>query len=218
MRLREEASAINPVPRNARKRKSPPSVNPTEQHPPQQQQQLPPQPMLHHLPPPHAMIHPMQGGPLPPHYPYADYSPGGLPPTPPQPSQDPSQQSSSSTAAGRALSSSKRAEQNRKAQRAFRERRDQSVGHKISFHLLISSLLSDMSKHSSRDPSSWMPPSHLQMRPTGVGKKVVPWLTNYVSRMLLSALPSARLLSYLLVSLSLQSPHHQLILPATALA
>jgi hypothetical protein len=124
MRLRDDPNSINPVTRNTRKRKSPSS---TEQPP--QQLPPPPQQILHHLPPPHAMIHPMQGGPLPPHYPYADYTPGGMPPNPPQPSQDPAQQSPDSAASGRALSSSKRAEQNRKAQRAFRERRDQLVPH-----------------------------------------------------------------------------------------
>jgi hypothetical protein len=86
--------------------------------------------MLHHLPPPHAMIHPMQAapGPLPPHYQYADYTPGGLPQNPTQPPTDQAQQPPpSNSSSGRTLSSSKRAEQNRKAQRAFRERRDQLV-------------------------------------------------------------------------------------------
>ena len=132
MRLRDDATSINPVTRNTRKRKSPSSNNPVDP-PPQLPPPPPPQQMLHHLPPPHAMIHPMQG-PVPPHYPYADYTPGGMPPNPPQPSQDPSP---SSAASGRALSSSKRAEQNRKAQRAFRERRDQLVSHTSLHHYLI---------------------------------------------------------------------------------
>ncbi|KAG6820983.1 hypothetical protein H0H93_008612 [Arthromyces matolae] len=97
---------------NTRKRKSPPITN--EIHHP------------HVLPP---MIHP-----LPPGYPYPDFTPGGLPPPPPppqqqQPPQDqPSPTSAAAAAANpRPLSNSKRAEQNRKAQRAFRERRDQHV-------------------------------------------------------------------------------------------
>ncbi|KAJ6586855.1 hypothetical protein DFH09DRAFT_236231 [Mycena vulgaris] len=76
------------------------------------------------------MINPM--GSLPPGYQYStDFSPGGLPaPNPSATQDDPQHQSQSpppNSQAGRALSSSKRAEQNRKAQRAFRERRDQHV-------------------------------------------------------------------------------------------
>ncbi|KAF9644614.1 hypothetical protein BDM02DRAFT_891257 [Thelephora ganbajun] len=76
-----------------------------------------------------------------------DYSPGGLPPTIPnipvpgavtvpspsniqQPDQipkSPSEENGETPKAGRALAQSKRAEQNRKAQRAFRERRDAHV-------------------------------------------------------------------------------------------
>jgi len=75
-------------------------------------------------------------GPLPPGYTFTnDFSPAGLPPSGPQDDsqqqqQQQQQQSQSpppSAGSGRALSSSKRAEQNRKAQRAFRERRDQHV-------------------------------------------------------------------------------------------
>lgn len=63
-----------------------------------------------------------------------DFSPGGIPP-PQQPQQQPSpgneqsnqQQQGGTGPGGRVLSNSKRAEQNRKAQRAFRERRDQHV-------------------------------------------------------------------------------------------
>lgn len=120
MRLRDDPPPITPAStRNPRKRKSPPSLNPD----PTSQQ-------IHHvLPPPHPLIHSIPPPPIPPFpYPTADYSPGGLPP--PQPPQsDPNQQPSptQSSAAGRSLSQSKRAEQNRKAQRAFRERRDQHV-------------------------------------------------------------------------------------------
>lgn len=80
-------------------------------------------------------MHPLQG-PLPPGYAYAapaDYTPGGLPPGAipgphPNMAQQPQpQQSPQGGATGRTLSNSKRAEQNRKAQRAFRERRDQHV-------------------------------------------------------------------------------------------
>ncbi|PBK73831.1 hypothetical protein ARMSODRAFT_651319 [Armillaria solidipes] len=68
-------------------------------------------------------MHQLPPGAMPP-YQYADYSPGGMPPPPPNPQAD---QSGSASSGQRALSSSKRAEQNRKAQRAFRERRDQHV-------------------------------------------------------------------------------------------
>ena len=111
MRLRDDPP---PITRTSRKRKSP--ATDVQQ----------PQTIQHVLPPPHALMHPLSG-PLPPGYPYgppADYTPGGMPPNPPhQNSQSPPPGSAS----GRALSSSKRAEQNRKAQRAFRERRDQFV-------------------------------------------------------------------------------------------
>ncbi|KAL6305227.1 hypothetical protein BKA93DRAFT_731626 [Sparassis latifolia] len=80
-----------------------------------------------HPPPPHL------GGPPIPHgyqYPPTDFTSGGIPPSlqpqpPPAPPQQPDQQGG--TSVGRTLSQSKRAEQNRKAQRAFRERRDQHV-------------------------------------------------------------------------------------------
>jgi hypothetical protein len=127
MRLRDDPPPITtPAPRNSRKRKSPPSAN-TDQTP--QPQQLP----THSLPAPHTMVHPpphMQSHPLQQGYQY-DYSPSGMPVAPNQASNQSQMadheqsQSPPNTAAGRALSSSKRAEQNRKAQRAFRERRDQ---------------------------------------------------------------------------------------------
>ncbi|KAF9446389.1 hypothetical protein P691DRAFT_803990 [Macrolepiota fuliginosa MF-IS2] len=134
MRLRDDPPPITPPTRSTRKRKTPPAagdqvqVQPPPPPPPQQ-------PMQHVLPPPHALMHPLQG-PLPPGYPYAtpaDYTPGGLPPgaIPPHPNMaqqpQPQQPSSQAGSTGRALSNSKRAEQNRKAQRAFRERRDQHV-------------------------------------------------------------------------------------------
>ncbi|OCH88254.1 hypothetical protein OBBRIDRAFT_734765 [Obba rivulosa] len=85
-------------------------------------------------PPPHL------GPPMPYQYAPADYTPGGMPPPPPHPQgpppphggppqeqQQPPSPQSQSGGAGRTLSQSKRAEQNRKAQRAFRERRDQHV-------------------------------------------------------------------------------------------
>lgn len=96
----------------------------------------------------HQLAHPMIHPPL--HhisqFPFGpvDYSPGGLPPaipnmsvpgtvTVPSPSnvqqpdqtpKSPSEEGGDTPKIGRALAPSKRAEQNRKAQRAFRERRD----------------------------------------------------------------------------------------------
>ncbi|KAF7376089.1 hypothetical protein MSAN_00023700 [Mycena sanguinolenta] len=107
-----------PAPRTSRKRKSPPT-NPEPN----------PNPMQH-------MIHAI--GAIPPGaipQPYqqytAEFNTPGLPPqNSPVAPEDPQQQTQTAPgnpASGRALSSSKRAEQNRKAQRAFRERRDQHV-------------------------------------------------------------------------------------------
>ncbi|KAH0589403.1 hypothetical protein H2248_005160 [Termitomyces sp. 'cryptogamus'] len=125
MRLAADDAAL--VTRNPRKRKTPPES--VAEGPPQ-----PPQ--LHHVLPP--MIHPMQH-PLPPGYPYADFTPGGIPPPPDRQPQSPAPSTpAAAAAAGRALSNSKRAEQNRKAQRAFRERRDQSVPPSSSLHHLTS--------------------------------------------------------------------------------
>ncbi|KAJ7262245.1 hypothetical protein B0H12DRAFT_1104952 [Mycena haematopus] len=107
-----------PAPRASRKRKTPPT-NPDPN----------PNPMQHII---HA-IGAIPPGAIPQGYQQysADFNPAGLPPQNPPVSQDDSQQQSQSPPAnspsGRALSSSKRAEQNRKAQRAFRERRDQHV-------------------------------------------------------------------------------------------
>jgi len=140
LRLRDDPPPITPAaPRNSRKRKTPPSVNndQTSQQQSQQQHQHQTPPIAtvqHSLPPTHTMVHPppphMQAHTLPQGYQY-DYSTGGMP-VPPAPDQSQvadhdQSQSPPNTAAGRALSSSKRAEQNRKAQRAFRERRDQHV-------------------------------------------------------------------------------------------
>ncbi|KAJ7218128.1 hypothetical protein GGX14DRAFT_439932 [Mycena pura] len=100
-----------PAARPGRKRKTPPA-------------EPEPNPLQH-------MIHPMSA--IPPGYQYsADFTPGGLPPqdaaaASSQEPQPPSPEPTTPTSGGRALSSSKRAEQNRKAQRAFRERRDQHV-------------------------------------------------------------------------------------------
>lgn len=102
--------------RTSRKRKTPPASS----EPTLPSLQPPPPPHLHHM-----LMHP-----LPPGYAYApppgDYSPGGIPPAIASPTPQPTDATANS-AAGRALSNSKRAEQNRKAQRAFRERRDQYV-------------------------------------------------------------------------------------------
>jgi hypothetical protein len=133
MRLRDDPPPITQPARPSKKRKSPPTTADSQKQnqPPQQQQ---PQP-IQVLPPPHALMHPMSGQ-IPPGYPYAtDYTPGGMPQPPhpgvpiPQQGQQPPQSQSQQSAASRTLSNSKRAEQNRKAQRAFRERRDQSVYH-----------------------------------------------------------------------------------------
>jgi len=132
MRLRDDPPTI--AQRTSKKRKSPPnnSAEQSQQQPSQTQQQ-PPQQIQHVLPPPHALMHPLPGS-IPPGFQYApaDYSPGGLPPNhahphPGVPLQQPQSQSPPPSASNRALSSTKRAEQNRKAQRAFRERRDQHV-------------------------------------------------------------------------------------------
>ncbi|KAG7446380.1 uncharacterized protein BT62DRAFT_931828 [Guyanagaster necrorhizus] len=126
MRLRDDPPAITPPSRNPRKRKSPSSTTPDSSQPQpvtQPQPQPQPQQLQHVLPPPHTIMHQLPPGAMPP-YQYADYSPGGMPPPPPNSQPDPSGPTSSGQ---RPLSSSKRAEQNRKAQRAFRERRDQYV-------------------------------------------------------------------------------------------
>lgn len=134
--LRDPATPINQAVRNPRKRKTPPAdpappppPPQTQQHQQQQQQQQQPQQqqpqqLQHVLPPPHSMMHPLAAPGAMPAYQY-DYSPGGMQPQPNAP-QDPNM-SAGSPASARPLSNSKRAEQNRKAQRAFRERRDQCV-------------------------------------------------------------------------------------------
>jgi hypothetical protein len=110
--------------RPSRKRKSPPDNNHQDSQPPQPPP--PPPPTAPHILPP--MMHPLPGG-LPPGYQYAvpaDFNPAALQPPPPPP--DVNQQAAGGQTTGpggRPLSTSKRAEQNRKAQRAFRERRDQ---------------------------------------------------------------------------------------------
>ncbi|KAF8210165.1 hypothetical protein K438DRAFT_1809107 [Mycena galopus ATCC 62051] len=105
-----------PAPRASRKRKTPPT-NPDPN----------PNPMQHMM---HS-INAIPPGAIPQTYQqYAtDFSPAGLPPQNPSVPQDDQQGQSppANSPSGRALSSSKRAEQNRKAQRAFRERRDQHV-------------------------------------------------------------------------------------------
>ncbi|KAI0028744.1 hypothetical protein K488DRAFT_89427 [Vararia minispora EC-137] len=136
------ASAQPPLPPSTtstrgRKRKNPPAG------PPQQPPAPPPPPPG---PPPSGIApHQLVVMPFPPpgYYPGSphDFSPGGFPPPPDPnlspPSQDPSDPTApdASTSAHlasagkqpRTLSQSKRAEQNRRAQRAFRERRDQHV-------------------------------------------------------------------------------------------
>ncbi|KAL9711801.1 hypothetical protein Ac2012v2_004873 [Leucoagaricus gongylophorus] len=120
MRLRDDQPVINQPARTTRKRKSPAAVAVAPN---------PDQPLHHVLPPPHTLMH--LSPPLPPGFPYAapaDYTPGGLPPGGlPLPQQSDPHQQPQTSASGRTLSNSKRAEQNRKAQRAFRERRDQHI-------------------------------------------------------------------------------------------
>lgn len=103
-----DPNAIPPAPRTSRKRKTPPT-NPDPNT----------LPNLQH------MMHPMAG--LPAGYQYnTDFSTAGMPPPNSAPPQDDAgSQSPPANSSGRSLSNSKRAEQNRKAQRAFRERRDQ---------------------------------------------------------------------------------------------
>ncbi|KAH0827840.1 hypothetical protein J3R83DRAFT_3466 [Lanmaoa asiatica] len=129
MRLRDDpqpatpnTSSSQPAPtRQSRKRKTPPSSAPAPPQPPQpqpQQQHPPPPPGIHlghMLPPPHALIPPGMGHP--PMYQVNPLSSHSMASSP-----DPESKSG-----GRQLSQSKRAEQNRKAQRAFRERRDQPL-------------------------------------------------------------------------------------------
>ncbi|PPQ99743.1 hypothetical protein CVT24_009726 [Panaeolus cyanescens] len=135
MRLRDDPPTITQQnQRSSKKRKTPPVDQQQQQQQQQQQTQQPQQqpqqqPIQHVLPPAHALMHPMPG-PMPPGYPYApaDYTPGGIPAHPGLPIQQQSQSPPpGQSGAARPLSSSKRAEQNRKAQRAFRERRDQHV-------------------------------------------------------------------------------------------
>ena len=155
MRLRDDPPPITPASRSSRKRKSP-SNNADP----------PPSATLQHvLPPPHALMHPIPGY----SYPPADYTPGGLPPGQPQPPPPSGPlQPPHSPGSGRTLSQSKRAEQNRKAQRAFRERRDQCV------MLIIREMPAEpyigMSKLSNLALNYWMPPWHQRTRLTGVGK------------------------------------------------
>ncbi|VDC01732.1 unnamed protein product [Peniophora sp. CBMAI 1063] len=67
--------------------------------------------------------------PLHPAHPHAQLDPNAPPPLPPPPAESSSAGSptANGSKASRQLSNSKRAEQNRKAQRAFRERRDAKV-------------------------------------------------------------------------------------------
>jgi len=137
MRLRQDAPSVTQSQSRPRKRKTPPSAEALQPAPPPP----PPATMQHTLPPAHTLVPPthLSGHVIPPpgyQYPPGDYSTGlppphTLAPPPTDPDQDrPQSQSSNGTpGTSRTLSQSKRAEQNRKAQRAFRERRDQYVCH-----------------------------------------------------------------------------------------
>lgn len=195
MRLRDDPQPPTPNPppsqpaqpatstRQSRKRKSPPSSAP-----PQPPQQHPPPPGIHlgqMLPPPHALMPPGMG-----HPPMYQYAPPGYPqPPPPHPEGEPSQQALNgespdhdSKSGGRQLSQSKRAEQNRKAQRAFRERRDQCVPvphaspHLLLLRQFIPTYLStlDGSRPSSPVPSCSTQRSRLPTRQTDAGKNAEP--------------------------------------------
>ncbi|KAJ7287603.1 hypothetical protein C8J57DRAFT_1496017 [Mycena rebaudengoi] len=120
-----DPNAIPPAPRTSRKRKTPPT-NPDPNT----------LPNLQH------MMHPMAG--LPAGYQYnTDFSTAGMPPPNSAPPQDDAgSQSPPANSSGRSLSNSKRAEQNRKAQRAFRERRDQHVKSLESRSQLLDAALS----------------------------------------------------------------------------
>ena len=155
MRLRQDPPSVTQTQTRSRKRKSPPSTDALQPVPPPP----PPAAMQHTLPPAHTLVPPphLPGHVLPPssyQYTPGAYSPGMLPPphqlAPPPPTEEQRSQSQASngtagtntTSSGtaRTLSQSKRAEQNRKAQRAFRERRDQSVfiiPFFFFFHILI---------------------------------------------------------------------------------
>lgn len=106
LRLRDN-STIAATPRASRKRKNADADHPQSHIPPHMQ--------------------PMPGYPFGPGGPM-DYSPAGMPPPPhPMPPTLPVDQpelDSDGQSKNRPLTQSKRAEQNRKAQRAFRERRD----------------------------------------------------------------------------------------------
>ncbi|GJE94431.1 bZIP transcription factor [Phanerochaete sordida] len=131
LRLHDDQSAGGQAaPKGSRKRKSPPTAQESQPPPPPPPQGMHPPPPGIMPPPPHTLMHPPHLGPPPgmpyTYIPHGDYTPGGMthppPPPPPQAEGPPSD-----GGANRPLSTSKRAEQNRKAQRAFRERRDQHV-------------------------------------------------------------------------------------------
>lgn len=122
MRLRDEPQPTVSQPtssRNSRKRKSPPDTNNQD---PQIQQQIAQPPAIQHVLP-SALMHTMSTVGF-------QYSPQdfttGIPPGVTDQAESPPAEAQTGSG-GRALSTSKRAEQNRKAQRAFRERRDQYV-------------------------------------------------------------------------------------------
>jgi hypothetical protein len=160
MRLRQDQPSVTQSQTRSRKRKSPPSADALQPVPP------PPPPattMQHTLPPAHTLVPPphLPGHVMPPpgyQYPSGEFSSAGLPPPhslghPPSAEgvqdQRPQSQASNgaantaSSGATRTLSQSKRAEQNRKAQRAFRERRDQcvlSLNTIFFFHRMLSDM------------------------------------------------------------------------------
>lgn len=220
MRLRDDPQPPTPNPpsskptqqpttstRQSRKRKTPPSSAPGPPPPPQPQPQPPhqhpppppPPPGIHlgqMLPPPHALMPPGMGHP--PMYQYAPPEYAQPPPPPGEASQQPLNGDGTdlsedpSKSGGRQLSQTKRAEQNRKAQRAFRERRDQYVAvlHSppcaLRQFILTHLFILDVSRRSSLALNFWMPRSHLPTRRIGAGKNAeLSWI-NSASRTPLS--------------------------------
>jgi hypothetical protein len=132
----EHPNAINPIPFSAQNIRIRDSTQHLNQQRPSKKRKSPasttPATADTHVLPPLVHLQSTQPQQMNQGYPYAptDYTPGGMPPPHSaqiHPAPEPQSDGGQSSGGGRTLSSSKRAEQNRKAQRAFRERRDQYV-------------------------------------------------------------------------------------------
>ena len=208
MRLRQDPPSVTQSQTRSRKRKSPPSTDALQPVPPPPP---PPSTMQHTLPPAHTLVPPahLSGHGIPPpgyHYPPGDFNPTGLPPPhslgplPGEEQRSPSQPSNGATTntmsgTSRTLSQSKRAEQNRKAQRAFRERRDQCVSSQFFFCLRMTDSRTrpiDTLKHLNHARSYSTQHSRLPMKQTDGGKSAVLWSTNYGLRTRLCGRRSVR--------------------------